>query len=504
MRFLPGHAATSDLTYGDVFLVPSRSEVTSRFDVDLTAVDGTGTTIPIVVANMTAVAGRRMAETVARRGGITVLPQDVPTDVVAEVVASVKARHTVIESAVVVSPHDTVHTALTLIGKRAHGAAVVVDGGRPVGVVTEADCQGVDRFTQVDQVMSAHPTTVDLAIVEQGGLRGLEAAFEKLHGSRRKFSPVVRDGELVGVLTQVGALRSSIYQPALDADGRLRVAAAVGINGDVKQKALELLEAGRRRARRRHRARAPAQDARRARRRPLARPAGAGRRGQRGHRRGHARPDRRGRGHRQGRRRTRRHVHHAHDDRRRPPAVLRGARVRRGGTPAGQARVGRRRRPPPARRRPGARGRRVAGHGRLVVRRHARVARRPARGRQRPPLQGELRHGLGARRRGPHPRRLGVRPGAQGAVRGGHLVLPDVPGPAPPRRRGPHRPHHRGRALRRDLRRRDVARRARTSAPWSASSRPPATRRGARCPTGGDRACVPSWWSCTRRTRAPG
>ncbi|KQY24959.1 inosine-5-monophosphate dehydrogenase [Cellulomonas sp. Root485] len=244
MRFLPGHAATSDLTYGDVFLVPSRSEVTSRFDVDLTAVDGTGTTIPIVVANMTAVAGRRMAETVARRGGITVLPQDVPTDVVAEVVSSVKARHTVIESAVVVSPHDTVHTALTLIGKRAHGAAVVVDGGKPVGVVTEVDCQGVDRFTQVEQVMSAHPTTVDLAIVEQGGLRGLEAAFEKLHGSRRKFSPVVRDGELVGVLTQVGALRSSIYQPALDADGRLRVAAAVGINGDVKQKALELLEAG--------------------------------------------------------------------------------------------------------------------------------------------------------------------------------------------------------------------------------------------------------------------
>lgn len=244
MRFLPGHAATSDLTYGDVFLVPSRSEVTSRFDVDLTSVDGTGTTIPIVVANMTAVAGRRMAETVARRGGITVLPQDVPTDVVAEVVSSVKARHTVIESAVVVSPHDTVHTALTLIGKRAHGAAVVVDEGKPVGVVTEADCQGVDRFTQVDQVMTAHPTTVDLAIVEQSGLRGLEAAFEKLHGSRRKFSPVVRDGELVGVLTQVGALRSSIYQPALDADGRLRVAAAVGINGDVKQKTLELLEAG--------------------------------------------------------------------------------------------------------------------------------------------------------------------------------------------------------------------------------------------------------------------
>ncbi|MDM7853538.1 GuaB1 family IMP dehydrogenase-related protein [Cellulomonas alba] len=244
MRFLPGQTATSDLTYGDVFLVPSRSEVTSRFDVDLASTDGTGTTIPLVVANMTAVAGRRMAETIARRGGIAVIPQDVPTDVVADVVASVKAKHTVVESAVVVSPHDTVHTALTLIGKRAHGAAVVVDGGRPLGVVTEADCQGVDRFTQVADVMTTNPTTVDLAVVESGGTRGLEAAFEQLHSTRRRFSPVVRDGELVGVLTQVGALRSSIYSPALDASGRLRVAAAVGINGDVKAKAAELLESG--------------------------------------------------------------------------------------------------------------------------------------------------------------------------------------------------------------------------------------------------------------------
>ncbi|QCB93789.1 GuaB1 family IMP dehydrogenase-related protein [Cellulomonas shaoxiangyii] len=244
MRFLPGHAPTSDLTYGDVFLVPSRSEVTSRFDVDLTSVDGTGTTLPLVVANMTAVAGRRMAETIARRGGIAVLPQDTPTDVVATVVASVKARHPVVETATVVGPHDTVHAALTLIAKRAHGAAVVVDDGRPVGVVTEADCRGVDLFTQVGQVMTPEPTTLELAVVEEHGVHGLEEAFEKLHRERRRFSPVVHDGRLVGVLTRVGALRSSIYTPALDARGRLRIAAAVGINGDVKAKAAELLEAG--------------------------------------------------------------------------------------------------------------------------------------------------------------------------------------------------------------------------------------------------------------------
>src|SRR5690606_23348401 len=49
---------------------------------------------------------------------------------------------------------------------------------------------------------------------------------------------------LVGVQTRKGAVRASMYTPALDADGRLRVAAAVGINGDVAAKARALLEAG--------------------------------------------------------------------------------------------------------------------------------------------------------------------------------------------------------------------------------------------------------------------
>ncbi len=123
-------------------MVPARSDVASRFDVDLTTVDGSGATIPLVVANMTAVAGRRMAETVARRGGITVLPQDIPAGVVRDVVAWVKSRHLVVETAVTLSPHSPVGDALALLPKRAHGAVVVVDDGRPVGVVTEADCAG--------------------------------------------------------------------------------------------------------------------------------------------------------------------------------------------------------------------------------------------------------------------------------------------------------------------------------------------------------------------------
>ena len=61
MRFLS--EPPTDLTYSDAFLVPSRSDVTSRLDVDLAADDGTGSSIPLVAANMTAVTGKRMAET---------------------------------------------------------------------------------------------------------------------------------------------------------------------------------------------------------------------------------------------------------------------------------------------------------------------------------------------------------------------------------------------------------------------------------------------------------
>jgi IMP dehydrogenase len=242
MQFIDGRQHPTDLTYSDVFLVPSRSTVASRLDVDLTPPDATGATIPVVVANMTAVAGRRMAETVARRGGLAVLPQDVPIDVVAEVIAWVKDRDPVLETPLTLRPHDTVLDALNLMPKRAHGAVVVVEGDELVGVVTEADCQGVDRYTQVGDVLSADLLVLDADDVAAEG--GLRRAFDTLHEARRRFAPVVRAGRLQGVLTRTGALRSTIYRPALDPNGRLRIAAAVGINGDVKSKTEALLEAG--------------------------------------------------------------------------------------------------------------------------------------------------------------------------------------------------------------------------------------------------------------------
>jgi IMP dehydrogenase len=238
VHFLNDAAPAYDLTYDDVFMVPRRSDVASRYDVDLAPPDGTGLTMPLVASNMTAVSGRRMAETLARRGGLAVLPQDIPLEIVADVVGWVKERHPLFETPIVLEPTQTVSDALALLPKRAHRAAVVTDGGRPVGVVTEADCTGVDRFSQVGDVMTTEMVTLTADVDARG-------AFDVLAASRHRVAPVVdADGGLVGILTRLGALRSTIYRPAVDGSGRLRVAAAVGVNGDVGAKARRLLDLG--------------------------------------------------------------------------------------------------------------------------------------------------------------------------------------------------------------------------------------------------------------------
>lgn len=238
MRFIddrPGH----DLTYSDVFMVPNRSAVTSRLDVDLTTADGTGNTVPIIAANMTAVSGRRMAETLARRGGLAVIPQDIPLDVVTDVIAKVKSRPLDCDTALTLPPNATVAEALALFSKRAHRAVIVVDAGnRPLGVVTEADCRGVDRFTQLERIASDRLVTLPQGITDA-------EAFQLLEDANVRLAPVLDDtGRLHGVLTKTGALRNTLYTPNADKAGRLRVAVAIGINGDVTGKAGALVEAG--------------------------------------------------------------------------------------------------------------------------------------------------------------------------------------------------------------------------------------------------------------------
>jgi IMP dehydrogenase len=219
-------------------MIPSRSGVSSRMDVDLNTLDNTGATIPLVVANMTAISGRRMAETVSRRGGLSVIPQDIPIDVVTEVISWMKSRDILFDTPITLTPEQTVADAASLIHKRAHGAIVVVENNKPLGIVMEEDWEGADRFTQLSKIMSK-----DLMVIPSSF--SARQAFDLLTEKNRRLAPAVDgSGNLIGIITKIGALRATLYKPALDNQGRLRIGAALGVNGDVKTKAAELIRAG--------------------------------------------------------------------------------------------------------------------------------------------------------------------------------------------------------------------------------------------------------------------
>ncbi len=233
-------APTHDLTYSDVFLVPSRSGIRSRLDVSLAPDDGSGGSIPLVSANMNSITGPRLAATLARRGGIGVLPQDLHLQDLAESIRWVKSQSPRFDTPHVFSPDQTVADALVALPAAAgHGLVLEDDGGAVGGTIA------------AERLATALPDA-RLGDLVHGGSAALDAddvdsarrAFDLMVEAELDFAPVLEHGRVVGTLSRRSALRGTIYSPNVDGDGRLRVAAAIGINGDVAAKARALAAAG--------------------------------------------------------------------------------------------------------------------------------------------------------------------------------------------------------------------------------------------------------------------
>src|SRR3954470_12104897 len=121
MRFLhPERDEQLELALEDVFLVPDYFDGTSRLDTDLTPPDFAGGSHPIVSANMNAVTGKRMAETMARFGGLGVLPQDMALETAARIIAHIKAADPRYDTPLSVSPRATLRDVTGIIRKRSH------------------------------------------------------------------------------------------------------------------------------------------------------------------------------------------------------------------------------------------------------------------------------------------------------------------------------------------------------------------------------------------------
>jgi len=235
-----------DLTYSDVFLVPRRSAIASRLDVDLSPADGSAATIPLVSANMNSVTGARLAATLARRGGLGVLPQDMPLQELDAAIRWVKAQPVPWDTPIVLPSEATVADAARLLPPIAGHGIVVADAvGERISI---DDVRGVVPASRLGTALSdarlgdlvhARPTSIDADDVSSP-----RHAFDLIVDSGAETVCVLHHGFLVGTLSRRTALRATLYRPAVDADGRLIVAAAIGINGDVQAKARALVAAG--------------------------------------------------------------------------------------------------------------------------------------------------------------------------------------------------------------------------------------------------------------------
>lgn len=234
-----GQQPQHDLTYSDVFLIPSRSEVGSRLSVDLATNDDTGMQIPLVASNMNSVTGPRMAAAMARRGGLAVLPQDLSADSLFDGIRWVKRQHPIWTVPFTFDGSTTVEEVLQVV-PAVQGQTIAVQEAGETRLILEAS-----RL----EPMPLDANLADLGhlaapMVASEELADARAAFDRLEEIPGQFVAVEENGELIGALSQRDALRSTIYAPNVDASGRLRVAAAVGINGDVVGRAKMLHDAG--------------------------------------------------------------------------------------------------------------------------------------------------------------------------------------------------------------------------------------------------------------------
>ncbi|HEY0582599.1 MAG TPA: IMP dehydrogenase [Chloroflexota bacterium] len=234
------------LTYDDVLLVPCRSSVVSRRDVD-TATRLTRElrlNIPIVAANMDTVTEARMARAMAREGGIGVIHRFMQIEQEAAEVQRVKRPEEAVGGRHLhtIAPTRTVGEAITLMGRHNVNSLLVVgEGDRLLGIVTSRDVLFAENPGQpVAKIMTGGEQLVTAPV----GTR-LDEARRILHEHRLEKLPLVDDsGHLRGLITARDVLRLTEHpNAARDSQGRLLVGAAIGAVGDYMERADALVAA---------------------------------------------------------------------------------------------------------------------------------------------------------------------------------------------------------------------------------------------------------------------
>lgn len=230
------------LTFDDVLLIPAHSDVLPR-DVDVRThlTQNVTLNIPVMSAGMDTVTEAEMAIAMAREGGIGVIHKNMSIDEQAREVKLVKrSEHGIIVDPIYLAPDNTLSDADELMNKYHISGVPITENGKLVGIITNRDM----RFeTDLSRPISDIMTSKGLITAPEHTT--MEEAKRILQAHRIEKLPLVDDnGHLKGLITirDIEKMRK-FPNSNKDPDGRLKVAAAIGVTSDVEDRVEALLDA---------------------------------------------------------------------------------------------------------------------------------------------------------------------------------------------------------------------------------------------------------------------
>lgn len=230
------------LTFDDVLLIPAHSDVLPR-DVDVRThlTQNVTLNIPVMSAGMDTVTEAEMAIAMAREGGIGVIHKNMSIDEQAREVKLVKrSEHGIIVDPIYLAPDNTLSDADELMNKYHISGVPITENGKLVGIITNRDM----RFeTDLSRPISDIMTSKGLITAPEHTT--MEEAKRILQAHRIEKLPLVDDdGHLKGLITIRDIEKMRKYPNSnKNSDGRLKVAAAIGVTSDVEDRVEALLDA---------------------------------------------------------------------------------------------------------------------------------------------------------------------------------------------------------------------------------------------------------------------
>ena len=237
MSFIADKVVMDGLTYAYSEVLPKTVELTTKFSRNIEL------KIPFVTAAMDTVTESQMAIAIAREGGIGVIHKNMSIAEQARQVATVKrAENGMISNPVTINRDAKVKDALNIMAEYKIGGIPVVDNeNNLVGIVTNRDLRfEKDMDKQINEVMTSEN------IITTTQSTDMETAAQILQENKIEKLPVVDEkGKLIGLITYKDITKAKDKPMACkDAQGRLRVAAGVGVTVDTLERMEALVNAG--------------------------------------------------------------------------------------------------------------------------------------------------------------------------------------------------------------------------------------------------------------------